>query len=206
MKTHRLLLFFALLFLMAACIGRRQAATMYYLLDYPIQSETDFAPGEDEQRFTGPVLVLPVTVHPAFSTHQIAIREGTHQINYFSFNEWAVRPAQSFSELTRRFIKGNAWFGGIRGLPSEVMNGYSLSANIMGMEVVSKRQVFAASLSLEFNLTDNQSGQTFSSGVVSRSRVLKSKSLNLFAQAISELYLEELHDFLSQSLSSMKDE
>lgn len=202
MKNHRLLILVFILLVMSACMGRKPVATRYYLIEYPFVHDNINAPNEEEKVFPGPLLIMPVSVHPAYSSHQIAIRENTHQINYFAQSEWAVRPAQSFDMLLSRFFSQHVWFTEIKEHKSQVLEGFTLASNVLNMEVVSSRQVFAASLTFEFNLNDNRTGLTHTSGVLNRQKVLRSKNLNLFAGAVSELFLDELHIFLDQIYSN----
>lgn len=186
--------------LLSGCMGGKQVATAYYLLEYPTGSTSKFAADSGEVRFDKPVFIEPVEIHPAFATHQIAIREGDYQINYFSFNEWATRPGQSLYIMTTRFIDDQAWFSQVADAPSGALQGYFLSVSIHRMEVMKAKQRFSASLSMEFMLTDNQTGETTSSGLIDIRQGLQSKNLNLFAEAVTAVYLDELHGFLVRAL------
>jgi uncharacterized lipoprotein YmbA len=184
--------------LLTGCLGGKQVATAYYLLEYPAGSASQFAADSAEVRFDKPVFINPVEIHPAFATHQIAIREGAYQINYFSFNEWATRPGQSLYILTSRFLSDHKWFSKLVDAPSAALQGYSLTVSIHRMEVAKVKQHFNTSLSMEFMLTDNQSGETTSSGLIDVRQGLESKNLNLFAAAVTAIYLDELNGFLDR--------
>lgn len=192
--------------LLTACLGGRPVAVSYYLIEYmPAQVEA-YAPDSARFGFGKPVFISAIDIHPAFATHQIAIREGTHQINYFSFNEWATRPGPSLAIITRRYINDSKWFSRIVDAPSAAIQGYSLSVSIFRMEVDRDRQRFFASMAMEVTLVNNQTGDLHSSGMLQTRRELPGKDLSLFASAVSEIYLEGLHGFLLQTATASGDE
>lgn len=203
---NKFLVLLAVSLLLAACVGGRSVSTSYYLIEYmPAQGEA-YAPDSARYGFGKPVFIHSIDIHPAFATHQIAIREGMHQINYFSFNEWATRPGPSLAILTRRYINDSKWFSRIVDAPSAAIQGYSMSVNVFRMEVDRDRQRFFASMAMEFTLVNNQTGTIYSSGMLQTRRELPGKDLSHFAVAVSEVYLEGLHGFLLQTASAFTDE
>lgn len=180
------------------CSGGKQTVTRYYLLDYPEAHQSDQT-GKD---FAGLIpftcKVMPVDMHPAFATHQIAIREDAHQINYFSFNEWAVRPAQSFEKLLITFIEDNELCHSIIGSQSLLESDYTIKTYVSRIDVTQERKAFEANLSVEFRLLDNESNRPITIYHADRNKPLQNNSLNEFASAISEMFVEELYSFASQ--------
>lgn len=174
-------------------------ATSYFLIEYPERlaepSDTAVAvPG-----FGTNVFIASVEVHPAYGSHQIVIREDTHQINFFSFNEWAIRPSQSLQLITDRYLREASWFNRVVSSPSDALQGHSLVVRIHQMELVHQSRRFFTSMRYEFELTDRRSGHVVQSGMLESSRPLADKDLNLFAASIGELYLKDLENFLTEA-------
>ncbi len=192
--------------LIAGCSGGRQLATRYYLIEYPefIDGLSDTA--DVISGFGTNLFIAPAEIHPAYGSHQIVIREDIHQINYFSFNEWAIRPSQSLQIITNRYIREAGWFDQIVSSPSEAIQGHTLLIRIHQMELVHQSRGFFTSLKFEFELTDRRSGQVMQSGLLESNRPLAKKDLNLFAASIAELYLVELSNFLTEAYNETSHE
>jgi ABC-type uncharacterized transport system auxiliary subunit len=192
---------FSLLFLMiamifTACRGGKQVVNRYYLLEYPM--ELVEAEMEGLRSVPGSLGIDVVFVNHAFASRQIALREETHEIRYFSHNEWAVRPYQSLTELVEQFFRHYHVFDRlVPPLTTEVAD-FSLQTAVHQLEVVKYRNRFQARISLDFRLVDNQTGNVVLSHHADASRDLQDRNLNLFAKTISELFITELQVFVQQ--------
>lgn len=201
-----LLIVIMLALLFAGCTGGRQVATRYFLIEYPEQMAE---PSDTAIAITGfgtNVFMAPIDIHPAYGSHQIVIRENTHQINYFSFNEWAIRPSQSLQFITDRYLREAGWFNRVVPSPADAMQGHALLVRIHQMELVHQSRRFFTLMRFEFELTDRRSGLVVQSGMLESSRPLAQKDLNLFAASIGELYLKELENFLTEAYNKTRHE
>ncbi len=182
--------------LVSGCRGGQSVVNRFYLLEYP--ANQTFIEADTLQSISSSLEVAMVYVHPAYSSHQIAIREDSHQLRYFNFNEWATRPANSLTAILDDFFHFNPLFERVveRQTPKEA--DFTLNTSVFNLEVVKERNRYQARLHLEYMLIDNQTGELVFSHVADQSRQLEKRNLNLFARAINEMFLETLKDFAGE--------
>lgn len=181
--------------LISGCLTRAPEATRYYLLDYPAGMEIVF-PGN------GPFiekscLITSVEVYPAYSTYQIAIREHSHEIKYFAVNIWAVRPEQSLTNIISEFFKNHKVFESIHLSTPVTETDFTLNTTVYSLEVVHERRDYYARLKVEYLLKDNENNQIVYDHRADKRVLLEDRDLNLFAAAISEIFVEELAIFVN---------
>ncbi len=191
------------LLLMSGCGGNKAIVHKYYLLEYPRHITADLRITDSLAYPFGSCFIETVEVHPAFSSHQIAIRENSNQINYFSFNEWAVRPSQSFTKLIKDFFSDTGLFTEINIGRSAHGNDFIIETYVSKIEVVKSRSLFLANVELEFLLKEGATGKVISNMYDSEVKVLKNMDLNLFAATVSEMFVEKLHAFALQLNSDL---
>lgn len=192
------------LLVMVACRGGQVVVSQYYLLELPPFDEA--MPSGAFQTLPGICEVAEVKVAPAFASHQIAVREDTHQIRYFSFNEWAVRPPLAFTGLLLDFLQDRQVFEevthGRHALPSK----YLIETEITHLEMDVGRPLVYARLNLTISLYDTATGDRLVSHQADRSEPLSAQDLNEFASVTSQLFAEELTKFsmsVSEKLSML---
>ncbi len=190
------LIFFSIVSLLffAGCRSSKPVQNNFFLLELPpvAVSETQ----ERIKTIDGSFEVQQAEVAPAYASHQIAIREDTHRIRYFSFNEWAHRPALSLSNMAFNYLEDNRFFdeivtGRLRDTPD-----YVIQTIVHHLEVDYQTEVFEARLVVEFRLLNAATEEIILRHRTDRNQVLEENSLNLFAAAVSEFFIEELHAFV----------
>lgn len=201
-KTVLLLVFLPLLF--TACRSSKSIQNRFYVLELPA-SVLDNMP-EHFPPLPGSVYVHKVEVSPAYASYQIALREESHSIRYFSFNEWAERPGNALTALTINFFNANQVF-------EETLTGRQmenadliLQTSVHRLEADHQSKEFLARLVIEFSLTDAHTGELLHHYFADRDSLLPQRNLNLFAAAISELFAEELIGFTRQLLQVNYDD
>lgn len=179
----------------AGCLTKKQSVTRHYVLEYQL-TETEHE--KQEAAIKGSCIVRTAEVSPAYATHQIALRENTHEIRYFAFNMWAVRPEQSLTGILFRFLEEHNVFEATRepGLLQDA--DYTLETRIDNLEVISERKDHIARLALELRLTDNHANNVVNVHRADRRMVLDDRDLNLFAAAVVSMFTEELEKFTGQ--------
>ena len=185
-------------FMLVGCGGSKQTVTRYYLLDYPAEQDAVSYSFEHTVAFPYSCNVLPVDIHTAFASYQIAIREHANQINYFSFNEWAVRPTESLTKLVLQFFQNNDVFETVTSLRSGLGSVFSVETYVSRMDLTVEQKAFIANLAVEFRLVLNETRQVITRYHTESHRNLEDKSLNEFAAAISDMFVEELVLFTNQ--------
>lgn len=185
--------------LTAGCLTRKPPAVRYYVLEYPGK---EAVPGFDAT-IKGSCLVKPVEVSPAYSTNQIAIRENTHEIRYFAFNMWAVRPEPGLTGIMFRFLDDHQVFEDLRspGLIEET--DYTIETRVNNLELETERRDYRARLNIEFRLIDNNRNRVVKEYRVNRSMPIEERDLNLFAAAVSRIFVEELASFTETAGDSL---
>jgi ABC-type uncharacterized transport system auxiliary subunit len=186
----------------AGCMTHRSVPVRYYILDYPAEVQVDIAGG------TAPIqkscLVNTVQVYPAYSTSQIAIRENTHEIRYFAFNQWAVRPEQSFTSMMVEFLKNHNIFQSIQTTALFAQADYTIETIVYHLELIEEDNEYHAHLNLAYRLKDSQTEQVIIDHRADRKYLLDEKNLNLFAATISKIFIEELGIFSNSILTDLR--
>ncbi len=201
MKKLLLLLLLPLLFM--GCRSSKSIQNRFYMLELPASVLADMP--NDIAPMRGSYHVQGVEVSPAYASYQIALREESHSIRYFSFSEWAQRPGVNFTQMADGFFgTHNVFEHMLTGRITEPAD-FVLSIQVHRMEVDHQGAGFKASLILEFLLTDALTGQVLHHHHANRSKDLPQRNLNLFAAAISELFAEELVGFTMQILGERPD-
>ncbi len=193
---HNLLLLLLILFLLAGCRSSKPVATVFYILEYPDDKEI----GED----TIPPLPLTieitdVEVHPAFASHKMVMREDSHQIKYFVNNQWAVRPAEGFARFMEEYFEHNKVFQEVQTRYWNVLPDYQIVTSINHLEVIRDRRDFYARLNVDFKLIGGEEGKVVVEHTADKSRLAEKRNLNLFTDAISSMFFEELHYFAQKA-------
>ncbi len=177
---------------LVACRTGQVVVNQYYLLEYPATEVTTLSEGL--HTLGGICEVADVKVAPAFSSHQMALRENSHQIRYLSYNEWAVRPSLLFTGMLMDFLDKNRMFEEIThgryALPSK----YLLETEIVHLELDMRSTTPLARLQVVFRISEN-GGDVVLSHNADRDEPLSGYDLNEFASVISRIFAEELHAF-----------
>ncbi len=184
----------SLVMLFPACRSSKSVHNRFYLLEIPAAASVAVPKGL--QTMAGKLDVREVEIAPAYALHQIALRDGSHSIRYFTFNEWVERPSSNLTGMLVSFLKNNNVFEAIETGRQAVEPDYILKTKVHRMEVVQQPKQFEAQLFIEFVMMDATGNRQLFHHSAERSRILPEKNLNMFAAAISEFFVEELTVFL----------
>lgn len=186
--TNKFLLITLLIFMIAGCGSNKTVLKKYYLIEP--SASTEIAVAEK----TADVLceVADVVVAPAFATTQIALRDDSHQLQYFGQHEWAVRPQETFLHHILKHLSERETFKRVANRFWHTPATFTLNTRIHNLEVIQKEKAFFAHLHIEFTLIETNTDKVVVKHKADRERQLEEKDLNLMAQAISELLSEEL--------------
>ncbi len=186
--TNKLLFIALLMFITAGCGSNKTVLKKYYLIEPSSATEITVA----EQ--TADVLceVADVMVAPAFATTQIALRDESHQIQYFGHHEWAVRPQETFLHHILNHLSDRETFKRVANRFWHTPATYILNTQIHHLEVLQKEKAFYAHLNIEFTLIETKTDRIILKHKADKEQRLEERDLNLMAQAISELLSKEL--------------
>ncbi len=196
MKRYVLILFIIPMVFLGACRSSKPVAPTFYVLEFPVDRVSD------EQYSTLPysLEIAEIDLHPAFATHQIAIREDQHEIRYFSHHEWAVRPEISLARYIRDYFKHVSIFENIEARYWNIRPDYKLFTSVHQLEVLKDGNDYLARLHVDFQLVMTEGTITVVRHSADKTRLLERRNLNLFAGAINDMFFEELHFFTRKIL------
>lgn len=194
-------LLLSLSLLASGCLSQKSAPARYYDLEYPAEPEVSINDTVEPLDYS--CLINVVEVYPAFAGSQIAIRENSHQIRYFSFNHWAVRPEQSLIYLMTEFLNRHNIFKTVYPPSLYIESDYTIETMIYHLELVEEGNDYHVHLNLEFRLNDGQTGEEILNHRADRKHLLEERNLNLFAASVSEIFIEELGIFANSILTSL---
>lgn len=155
-----------------------------------------------EKQFSDSLSILPyaveiqdVEVYPSLETHQIAIREKTHQLRYFVNNQWAVRLDKALTQYLLAYYQRNPVFEFTANRYWKTAPDFQISTFVYNIEVREEKKDFLAYLHVDFKLIDTESKEVITSHTAENTRLLSKRDLNLFAGAVNDMFFEELHYF-----------
>jgi ABC-type uncharacterized transport system auxiliary subunit len=179
--------------LTAACLSAlagcapKAVVRKYYVLEAGAAADSTFAYAHPLP-FTAGFLELKVA--RVFDQDRIALRTGSHELSYYYYHQWAVRPSSSVSEAVFRIIRGSNLFSRLERNPSVEIH-YTLTGQLDRLERTSDGKKDAAHLSGEFQLLDSGENpvllHSFDRSVVLEPR----RDMNAFADAVNRIVLEE---------------
>ena len=186
--TNKLLTIALIVFITSGCGSNKTVLKKYYLIE-PSAAIEIANTGQ-----TADVLceVADVMVAPAFATTQIALRDESHQIQYFGQHEWAVRPQETFLRHILNHLSDRHTFKRVANRFWHNPPTYTLYTTLHHLEVLQKKKVFYAHLNIEFTLIEIKTDSIVLKHKADRESRLEERNLNLMAQAFSELLSEEL--------------
>jgi ABC-type uncharacterized transport system auxiliary subunit len=193
MKNRPLLVLILSVLFIAGCNSQRKIVNKYYLLEIPEKHESPT--GNNQAPLDGFCEISPVEVYPAFSSPKIAIRSNSCEIQYYSYHYWAQRPEESFTFMLEDYYSHVALFKGVSTRYWRLDPTYKLFTTIYNLEIIEQEKGATAHLELEFQLTNYSTKKILSKHRADLHQNMETKDLNLFAQAIAEMFYQELKKF-----------
>jgi len=181
-----------------SCIGcgRRAIIRKYYLLEAQthMPSEQLGIGGP----FTYNVDVRDFRVGPAFEQTRIAVRSGSHELDYYFYHHWAVRPSTAIADMVFELVDDTDLF-------QQCFRGYSyrpdflISGHIYSLERVRGESDDAARLKALIELVDMKSELSVVRHEFDRTVNLTADgTMNEFARTVSDIMLQETEGFIQR--------
>ncbi len=195
-NSKTILFVFLIAVVMIGC-GKRAIIRQYYVIDFPVLS--------DSTQLAQPPLsdkiceVLPVRVSPAYAEKQIALRTDSHELKYYVYHFWAVKPENAFANLIENYLQSKRLFTLISSQLWKTHPDYEISTRIYHLEAVKVNKHLNAHLHLDIELTDTRNHQTVVVHSFDKYAPLPKRKVNLFAAVISQMLHREL-DVFSQKI------
>lgn len=195
MKTPRIWGAVVAVGLAAAGCARQALVTNYYLLEYqpnPVDRRLIL-----DKPFPYRVLVQNFKIPRAYDSIRIIARHSSHQINYYRFSLWAVRPQLAVADNLVQHINAYRLFKDCRREYLEERPDYEITGEILQIERFESELYTAAHLKMNFVLYDYGTGDKLVQHDFDREVPLPSGDVTLFAKALSDLLAEEAENFLA---------
>lgn len=200
-----ILLFTGILFLSGClfmgCMSQKQPTSKYYVIERP--DNIGVSTSHDQPVIDGHCEVAPVDVYPAFASQSIARRKESHEIVYYSYHHWAVRPGESMTMLLEDYMNHASLFEGVSTRFWKISPAYKLETKVFRLEALPENKEMFAHLSLRFTLLNTRDNEKLVVHHADRKERLTRKDLNLYAKTVGELFHEELDRFSEKIMEKL---
>jgi ABC-type uncharacterized transport system auxiliary subunit len=178
---------------LTACISEQTVIQKHYTLEYPDYQE-NYA--EDSlQAIPGSLEVQQIHIAQVYDKNQIVNRSDTHEITYYKYHQWALKPSLALMELTMYYLDKAHLFETVSSRYNRAIPDYIFATSIHRLEVLEEKDQFSAHVHLEFRILRNTDNQLMLHHEAERLEPLEEKDLNLFAGAVSDVFYSELEKF-----------
>jgi ABC-type uncharacterized transport system auxiliary subunit len=190
--------FIIVIFVLTGCFSEKKVERRYYTIEIP---EDLISPKTDSiSEVKGSCEIERVVVNDVYAKNQIVNRARSNEISYFVYNQWAVNPSDAITQLIGEYLEVAGTFQNISDRNRMSIPDFRFRTYINNLELIETGKSFSAHLSLEFKLIDNSDNKTLVSYKADRVNPLEQKDLNMFANEISTILLQELNKFTSMIL------
>lgn len=179
--------------LVSAC-SKKSVIRRYYVIEMPALETQNI---QGLQQFDYKVDVRDFRVGSAFDQTRIALRTRSHELNYYYYHHWAVKPSQSVADVVYEFGEQTdvfrQLFRGISYNPD-----YLITGQVKSIERIEEKNASFAHLSLQLELLNAESEVTVVQHEIDQTLPLEEGTMNEFAQQISEIILMANQEFFAQ--------
>jgi ABC-type uncharacterized transport system auxiliary subunit len=173
----------------------------YYLLEFP----QEISEIQTEQAFPLEVDVRDFQVSRAFAQTRIALRTESNEINYFYYHHWAIRPSYAVADQVYTILNHKELFAKCtRGITYDP--DYRIDGNVQVIERNHMNETQSAHLVMTMQFTDTESSISHVQHRFDRSLPLEDKSMNDFAEKMSQIILDETLSFSQQIKAFLQNE
>jgi cholesterol transport system auxiliary component len=143
-------------FLLTACFFGKSPESRYYTLDY--------APAPSEQRLArGPypftVRLREATIAEAYRRSQIVYRQSAYQMQFYSYNLWAVDPERMVGDLLFKHLRAAQLFENVTRVAETIPPDFQISCDVRAIEEFDGPDRWYAHIAVEYQLIDEKTGQ-----------------------------------------------
>jgi len=182
-------------FTVIGCASKMTTAS-YYLIDYrPVARNANLT---SVQKIPKRVAVKNFKIPRSFDSNRIIARYSSHQINYYRYSLWAVRPQIAVADLLTQHINTYGLFAKCQREFLDERPDYEISGEIYQIEKYQSELYTAAHLKMVFELHDYNNGNLLVKHEFDREMPIPPDNMTIFAKAVSDLVQEEAELFLFQ--------
>lgn len=193
--NSKIALVFILFFFIAGCFSEQSAINRYYTIEHQYDYQSDSV--NDHPKISGICELMPIEINSLYESNKIVNRSDSHEITYYKYHQWAVRPSVAIREMILLHLEESQLFDGISTRYLSKIPDYRFVTKLSKLEVIEEEDSFAAHLEIEFRI-QNKSGELLVNHFARRTEKLAEKDMNLFAGKVSNIIHEELDLFIAE--------
>ncbi|MEA1896819.1 MAG: ABC-type transport auxiliary lipoprotein family protein [Bacteroidota bacterium] len=184
-----------MLLILSGCLSEQAIIKKHYIIEW--QSDQESSNNESFEAIQGSCQITQIEISPVFERTQIVNRSGSHEITYYKYHQWAVRPSVPILEIIENYMESSGTFESISTRYSRKIPDYRLTTKIHQLEVIESSDAFSAHVNIEFRIINNSNNQVLLNHRSDKTETLPAKDLNLFARTVSNILIAELQTFTS---------
>ena len=200
MLVKRSFLFLLLCSLVLAACSKKQIIRQYYVIELP---QVTKVPETEQLHYN--VDVRNFRVGQAFDQTRIAVRTDSHELNYYYYHHWAVKPSQAVADVVYEYLEQTNLF-------TQTFRGFSYSPDylvtgeVKSLERVQKNNSWYARIDVRLELIDAENELSVVENETNLSRALDGKSMNEFAIVSSQLVLQASQAFFDKVVEYLRQQ
>jgi ABC-type uncharacterized transport system auxiliary subunit len=191
---NKLYLIVLLLIVFIISCTRQVFVTKYYLLEYQPTAKNEKL--LLEKPIPGRVQVGNFAIPRSYDSIRIIARFSSHQINYYRYSLWAVRPQMAIADELVKHINVYHVFLDCKREFLDTRPDYEITGLIHQIERFDSEGYSAAHLKMTFNFYNYESKDVLVSHSFDREVPITEGSMTIFAKVISDISEEEVENFL----------
>lgn len=174
--------------------SRQVFTTKYYLLEYrPIAKNKKLLL---EKPIDKRVQVVNFKIIRSYDSNRIIARFSSHQINFYRYSLWAVRPQIAIADLLVQHINAYQLFKDCQREYLDENPDFEISGEIQQVEKYESHEYTAAHLKMRFDLYDYSSKDRRVTHALDREIPIPTGDMTIFAKVLSDVTQEEAEKFL----------
>jgi len=174
--------------------SRPVSTTRYYLLEYsPIAKNKSLML---EKPIDKQVQVMNFKIIRSYDSSHIIARFASHQINFYHYSLWAVRPQIAIADLLVQHINTYQLFKDCQREYLDDNPDFEISGEIQQVEKYESQEYTAAHLKMRFDLYDYESKDRRVTYSFDREIPIPTGDMTIFAKVLSDISQEEAEKFL----------
>ncbi len=193
-----IIVFLLMLTVLILGCSSRTIQRKYFILDYqPVLRDSSLTV---ENPFPYEVQVRTMDIPRTYDRVGIVVRYSAHQLNYYRYNLWAIRPQIIISDLIVKQISNYEIFNKCQREFLEERPDYEIYGFIRAIEKFDSEAYTAAHFSMELNLRTYEGYETVLTHEFDREEEMPVFRMDLFAKKLSDILKEETDIFIGKMI------